>query len=261
MKWWYPGREGQRGEIADFRRLLEKFCEFFKLGRGMLRMVDVCKTYEIGPVSMEILRDVHLEVNEGDLLSIMGPSGCGKSTLMNIMGLLDQPTSGSYLLDGREVSTIHDDELSSIRNASIGFVFQSFHLLPRLTALENVGLPLAYRGLGSREIGERSHEVLGRVGMEDRARHKPNELSGGQQQRVAIARALVGEPAIVLADEPTGALDPRIGQEIMQLFRDLNAEERLTVVIITHDPKIARQCSRRIRILDGVLQEEVPHHA
>ena len=227
----------------------------------MLRLANICKTYEIGPVSVEILQAIRLEVNEGDLLSIMGPSGCGKSTLMNIMGLLDQPTSGSYLLEGREVSTMHDDELSAIRNARIGFVFQSFHLLPRLTALENVGLPLTYRGLGSREIRERSREVLGRVGMEDRASHKPNELSGGQQQRVAIARALVGEPAIVLADEPTGALDPRIGQEIMQVFQELNAQERLTVVIITHDPKVARQCSRRTRILDGVLREEEAHPA
>ena len=227
----------------------------------MLRLVDICKTYHIGPVSTEILREVRLEVSEGDLLSIMGPSGCGKSTLMNIMGLLDQPTSGSYFLEGREVSTMHDDELSTIRNARIGFVFQSFHLLPRLSARENVGLPLMYRGLGAREIGKRSLAVLERVGMAERSGHRPSELSGGQQQRVAIARALVGEPALVLADEPTGALDPRIGQEIMQLFRELNADERLTVVIITHDPKIARQCTRRTRILDGVLQEEPPSRA
>ena len=227
----------------------------------MLRLADIGKTYDIGPVSMEILQAVHLEVIEGDLLSIMGPSGCGKSTLMNIMGLLDRPTSGSYLLKGREVSSMNDDELSAFRNASIGFVFQSFHLLHRLTAAENVGLPLVYRGLGSREISERSREVLGKVGMQDRADHKPSQLSGGQQQRVAIARALVGEPTIVLADEPTGALDTRTGQEIMQLLRDLNAEERLTVVIITHDRKIARQCTRCTRIVDGVLHEETPHKA
>ena len=227
----------------------------------MLRLLDICKTYEIGPVSMDVLQDVRLDVNEGDLLSIMGPSGCGKSTLMNIMGLLDQPTSGSYLLEDREVSSMDDDELSTIRNARIGFVFQSFHLLPRFTAQENVGLPLTYRGLGAREISERSRAVLSKVGMEDRAAHRPNELSGGQQQRVAIARALVGDPAIVLADEPTGALDPRIGQEIMQLFQDLNVEEGLTVVIITHDPKIARQCNRRTRILDGVLDEEASAEA
>ena len=227
----------------------------------MLQLVDIRKTYEIGPITVEVLREVRLDVDAGDLLSIMGPSGCGKSTLMNIIGLLDQPTSGSYLLEGREVSAMDDDELSAIRNASIGFVFQSFHLLPRLTAQENVGLPLVYRGVGSTEIARRSREVLDRVGMADRADHKPNELSGGQQQRVAIARALVGEPTIVLADEPTGALDPRVGQEVMQLFRDLNAQEGITVVIITHDPKIARQCKRRTRISDGVLHEETREEA
>ena len=224
----------------------------------MLRLVDIRKTYHIGPISVEVLRDVRLDVDAGDMLSIMGPSGCGKSTLMNIIGLLDRPTSGSYLLKGREVSAMDDDALSAIRNASIGFVFQSFHLLPRLTAQENVGLPLVYRGLGSTEIRRRSREVLDKVGMQDRADHRPSELSGGQQQRVAIARALVGAPTIVLADEPTGALDPQVGQEVMQLFRDLNAEEGITVVIITHDPKVARQCKRRTYINDGVLHEEAP---
>ena len=222
----------------------------------MLRLTDIRKTYDIGPISVEVLRDVRLDVNAGDMLSIMGPSGCGKSTLMHIIGLLDRPTSGSDLLKGREVSTMDDDALSAIRNASIGFVFQSFHLLPRLTAVENVGLPLVYRGVGSEEIGQRSRVVLEKVGMQDRADHKPSELSGGQQQRVAIARALVGEPTIVLADEPTGALDPQVGQEVMRLFCDLNAEEGMTVVIITHDPNVARQCKRRTSISDGVLREE-----
>ena len=207
---------------------------------------------------MDVLQGVRLEVDRGDLLSIMGPSGCGKTTLMNILGLLDRPTGGSYLLEGREVSTMGDDELSAIRNARIGFVFQSFHLLPRLSARENVGLPLVYRGLGEKEIERRAREVLEKVGMQDRADHKPTELSGGQQQRVAIARALVGEPAIVLADEPTGALDSRIGEEIMQLFIRLNMEERITVVIITHDPGIARQCARQTRMREGVLYEEAP---
>ena len=223
---------------------------------GMLRLVDIRKTYEIGPVTVEVLQDVCLEVNSGDLVSIMGPSGCGKSTLMNIIGLLDQPTSGSYLLEEREVSAMDDNELSTIRNARIGFVYQSFHLLPHLTACENVGLPLVYRGLGSTEIGRRAEEVLAKVGMQERADHKPNELSGGQQQRVAIARALVGEPAIILADEPTGSLDPRMGEEIMQLFYDLNAEEGMTIIIVTHDPNIARQCTRRTRMGNGVLLEE-----
>ncbi|MCZ0952924.1 MAG: ABC transporter ATP-binding protein [Rhodospirillaceae bacterium] len=222
----------------------------------MLRLVDISKSYVIGPITVEVLRGIGLDVRQGDLVSIMGPSGCGKTTLMNIIGLLDQPTSGSYLLEGREVSSMADNQLSAVRNARIGFVFQSFHLLPRLTALENVGLPLVYRGLRDKEIKRRAREVLDKVGMHDRADHRPNELSGGQQQRVAIARALVGAPALVLADEPTGALDPRIGQEIMQLFLSLNAEERLTVIVITHDPTIARQCRRRTRIYDGVLHEE-----
>ena len=222
----------------------------------MLCLGDIRKTYTVGPITVEVLRGIGLDVERGDLVSIMGPSGCGKSTLMNIIGLLDPPTSGSYLLEGREVSSMGDNQLSTIRNARIGFVFQSFHLLPRLTALENVGLPLVYRGLRDKEIKRQAREVLDKVGMHDRAGHKPNELSGGQQQRVAIARALVGAPALVLADEPTGALDPRIGQEIMQLFIRLNAEERLTVIVITHDPAIAQQCARRTRIHDGVLHEE-----
>ena len=221
----------------------------------MLGLVDIRKTYAIGPIAVDVLQGVRLEVDRGDLLSIMGPSGCGKTTLMNILGLLDRPTGGSYLLEGREVSAMGDDELSAIRNARIGFVFQSFHLLPRLSARENVGLPLIYRGLNEKEIERRAREVLEKVGMQDRADHKPTELSGGQQQRVAIARALVGEPAIVLADEPTGALDARIGEEIMQLFIRLNVEERITVIIITHDPGVARQCVRQTRMREGVLYE------
>ena len=224
----------------------------------MLHLADICKTYRVGPISTEVLRDVCLEVSEGDLLSIMGPSGCGKSTLMNIIGLLDQPTSGSYIMRGQEVGAMDDDELSHIRNASIGFVFQSFHLLPKLTATQNVCLPLTYRGVNEDESARRAREVLARVGMSDRGAHRPPELSGGQQQRVAIARALVGHPAIILADEPTGALDPRIGQEIMELFRKLNVDEGLTIIIITHDPKIAAQCKRRTRIENGSLLEEAP---
>lgn len=224
----------------------------------MLRLVDICKNYRIGPISVDVLRGVRLEVNRGDLVSIMGASGCGKSTLMHIIGLLDRPTSGSYLLEGREVSAMGDNELSTLRNASMGFVFQSFHLLPRLTTQENVGLPLVYRGLGDTEIRQRSQEILEKVGMQDRTDHKPSQLSGGQQQRVAIARALVGAPRILLADEPTGALDPRTGREIMQIFSRLNAEDGLTVIIITHDQAIARHCMRHTRLSDGILHEDVP---
>ena len=225
---------------------------------AMLRLEDVRKAYTVGPVTVDVLRGVNLEVRRGDLLSIMGPSGCGKTTLMNIIGLLDQPTGGSYRLEGREVSSMGDDELSAIRGARIGFVFQSYHLLPRLNAWENVGLPLTYRGFDDREIARRSREALDRVGMGNRADHWPNELSGGQQQRVAIARALAGEPAIILADEPTGALDRRIGEEIMGLFVRLNAEERITVVIVTHDREVASRCQRRTRMAEGTLREEAP---
>ena len=222
----------------------------------MLRLKDIRKVYTVGPASVEVLRGVDLEVNRGDLVSIMGASGSGKSTLMNIIGLLDAPSSGSYSLDGREVSSMTDSRRSTIRNASIGFVFQSFHLLPRLTALENVRLPLMYRGAGSAEMSRLARGALDRVGMGERAGHKPNELSGGQQQRVAIARALVGEPAIVLADEPTGALDPATGNDIMNLFDELNGEEGTTLIVITHDPEVAERCRRRTRIENGALLEE-----
>ena len=221
----------------------------------MLSLVDICKSYVTGPVVTEILRGVRLEVNRGDLLSIMGPSGSGKSTLMNILGLLDRPTSGSYFLNGREIGAMSDGEMSAVRNTSIGFIFQSFYLLPRLRAWENVAVPLVYRGVGAAAAHRRACDMLDKVGMGDRARHRPNQLSGGQQQRVAIARALVGEPAIVLADEPTGALDAETGREIMRLLVDLNSGEHVTAIIITHDRDVARQCARRARIVDGVLSE------
>lgn len=222
----------------------------------LLNLVDIQKSYAVGPVTSEVLRGARLEVARGDLLSIMGPSGCGKSTLVNILGLLDRPTAGSYILDGRETSAMSDDERSDIRNHSVGFIFQSFYLLPRLTAWENVAVPMAYRGLSGSAVKRRALEMLDRVGMGDRSDYRPNQLSGGQQQRVAIARALVGEPAIVLADEPTGALDSDTGQEIMEMLVDLNATGGITVIIITHDRGIARQCRRQTCILDGLLQEE-----
>ena len=222
----------------------------------LLRLRAVRKTYSVGPLKTEVLRGVDLEVLRGDLLSMMGPSGCGKSTLMNIVGLLDRPTSGRYSFAGEEVTELDDDRLSAIRNQKIGFVFQTFNLLPRLTAVENVGLPLVYRGLGEQEIEERALAGLQRLGMGDWANRRPNELSGGQQQRVAIARALVGEPDVVLADEPTGALDADTGREIMQLLIRLNAEQRLTIVVVTHDLAVDRLCSRRTRIRDGLLHEQ-----
>ncbi len=219
----------------------------------MLTLRDIRKSYRIGPTEVEVLKGVSLEIQQGELVSIMGQSGCGKSTLMNIIGLLDRPTSGSFMLDGAEVSYSDDDALSEIRNQRIGFVFQQYFLLSRLTALENVALPLVYRGDKDNNTLERCMELLKRVGMDDRAHHRPNELSGGQQQRVAIARALVGNPSLILADEPTGALDTNVGGEIMELFKTLNAEEGITVVIITHDPGIARQCKRVAVMKDGVI--------
>ena len=221
----------------------------------MLQLTDIRKDYRIGPVTTEILRGVDLAVGAGDLVSIMGPSGSGKTTLMNIIGLLDQPTSGGYVIDGRDVSKLVDDELSTLRNAHIGFVFQSFQLLPRLTVVENVSLPLVYRGTSRAEMRRRALAILERVGMGERGDHRPDQLSGGQKQRVAIARALVGEPAVVLADEPTGALDAATAREVMALLAGLNAERKVTILIITHDPEIARQCARQVRIREGRLVE------
>ena len=228
---------------------------------ALISLAEVRKRYVTGPVATEILRGVRLDVRRGDLLSIMGPSGCGKSTLMNIIGLLDRPTSGAYFLNGRATGGMGDGELSALRNASIGFVFQSFNLLPRLSAWENVAVPLVYRGAGAAGMRCRARDMLGKLGMGDHADHRPAELSGGQQQRVAIARALVGAPDILLADEPTGALDAETGGEIMRLFVRLNAAEGLTAIIITHDRDVARQCARRVRMADGVLSEAAGRRA
>ena len=222
----------------------------------LLRLGAIRKTYAVGPVKTEVLRGVDLTVAQGDMLSMMGPSGCGKSTLMNVLGLLDRPTSGAYSFAGQDVTELDDDALSAIRNLKIGFVFQTFNLLPRLTAVENVGLPLVYRGLAEKEIRERAHVGLQRLGMDDCADRWPNALSGGQQQRVAIARALVGEPDLILADEPTGSLDAETGRDIMQLLIRLNVEQRLTIIVVTHDLAVERLCVRRTRIRDGVLHEQ-----
>lgn len=222
----------------------------------MLKLIDIRKTYKIGPTEIEVLKGVNLEIANGELLSIMGQSGCGKSTLMNIIGLLDKPTSGAYFIEDKAVSYTDDDTLSAIRNKKIGFVFQQYNLLPKLTALDNVGIPLIYRGENEDVIKQKSIEFLTRVDMHKRAHHKPGELSGGQQQRVAIARALIGKPTIILADEPTGAVDTHVGQEIMNIFKRLNREDGITVVIITHDPNIAKQCERFVVMKDGVILEK-----
>jgi len=219
----------------------------------MLDLRDIHKVYHVGPTAVEVLRGISLTIEPGELVSITGTSGCGKSTLMNIIGLLDRPSSGEYHLDGSRVEYADDDRLSLIRNRRIGFVFQQYQLLSRLSALANVLLPLVYRPEPTPDAERRGLAMLERVGMAERAHHKPPELSGGQQQRVAIARALVGRPTLILADEPTGALDTRVGQEIMTLFRQLNRDDRITVVIITHDPGIARQCDRVVTMRDGLL--------
>ena len=224
----------------------------------LLDLVDVHRSFQTGPVAVQVLRGVNLRIARGDFAAIMGPSGSGKSTLMHIIGLLDRPTRGRYLLRGQEIGALADDELAALRNATIGFVFQTFHLLPRLNAWQNVGLPLVYRGLDRREIQRRALAMLERVGLQARAAHRPDELSGGQRQRVAIARALVGEPEILLADEPTGALDSQTAEGIMQLLGDLHEAQGMTVIVITHDHAIASQCPRRLRVREGLLEELPP---
>jgi len=216
----------------------------------------VYKRYRMGTVDFEALRDIDLVIHPGDLVSIVGQSGCGKSTLMHILGLLDVPSEGTYCFEGTDVAAMDDDQLSAIRNQRIGFVFQQFFLLPRLTALENTGIPLLYGGVAKRERLRRSSELLAQVGMEGRAKHKPSELSGGQQQRIAIARALSMRPAVILADEPTGALDSEVSEQIMTLFTELNRQQGITIVIITHDPGVAARCDRRIHMRDGAIREE-----
>ncbi|MDI7275950.1 MAG: ABC transporter ATP-binding protein, partial [Anaerolineae bacterium] len=219
-----------------------------------MRLESVGKVYRTGQIQVHALRGVSLQVARGELVSIMGPSGSGKSTLMNILGCLDQATSGEYWLDGAEVSRLSDDRLAEIRNREIGFVFQNYNLLPRTTAVENVEMPLIYTNVRGRR--RRALEALEAVGLADRARHRPSQLSGGEQQRVAIARALVNEPSILLADEPTGNLDSKTGQEIIALFQRLNAERRITIVYVTHDQEIARHTRRIIRLQDGRLAGE-----
>ena len=227
--------------------------------RPVIETQEITKTYHMGTVEVRALRGVSLQVDEGELLSIMGPSGSGKSTIMNVLGCLDQPTSGEYHLDGVDVSALNDDALSEIRNRKIGFVFQTFNLLPRTSALQNVELPLIYQRAGfmqrtsGRERRKRATESLEMVGLGDRIRHHPNELSGGERQRVAIARALAMEPAIILADEPTGNLDSRSGAEIVSIFQQLNRDMGITVIFVTHDPNIALHTRRIVRLRDGKI--------
>ena len=224
---------------------------------NVVEAVDLFKTYQMGAVDVHALRGLSLTINKGEVVAIMGPSGSGKSTLMNILGCLDRPTSGKYLLNGENVQDLEGDQLADIRNRQVGFVFQSYNLLSRSTALTNVMMPLRYRrNNGHQDIKQTAEELLVRVGLEDRVTHKPYELSGGQQQRVAIARALVNDPAIVLADEPTGNLDSKSGNEIMELLLDLNKEKGVTLIIVTHDPEIAALTQRTVRLFDGRVQND-----
>ena len=221
----------------------------------MIEVIDLCKTYHMGDNTVHALKNVNLRIDEGEFVAIIGPSGSGKSTLMNILGCLDVPTSGTYRLFGEEVSRMNDNQLADIRNRRIGFVFQNFNLLQKLTALENVELPLIYRGMGAKERHRRAKAALENVGLGDRLHHKPSELSGGQQQRVAIARALVSEAPLILADEPTGNLDSNAGREILKILKELN-DRGSTVVLITHDNSIAMNAKRLIRIQDDEIIED-----
>jgi putative ABC transport system ATP-binding protein len=218
-------------------------------------MKNLGKTYKNGQIEVEALRNANINIKKEEFVSIMGPSGSGKSTLMNIIGCLDKSTAGEYWLDGINISTLNEVELAKIRNLKIGFVFQSFNLLPRITALQNVELPMIYAGVSNKERRKKAMSALERVGLEQRVHHKPNEMSGGQKQRVAIARALVNSPAIILADEPTGNLDSTSSEEIMSVFQDLN-NEGVTIVLVTHEPDIAEHTKRILRFRDGLLRSD-----
>ena len=222
----------------------------------IIKTQNLTKDYETGTQVVSALKGINLSVEKGEFLSIMGPSGSGKTTLMNIIGCLDSPTNGSYYLNDKSVSKLDDDELAKIRNEEIGFVFQSFHLLARNTAFDNVMLPLKYAGISKEEATKKSNDVLDLVGLSNRSKHTPAELSGGQQQRVAIARALVNEPSILFADEPTGILDSNTGQEVMKIFKDLN-ENGQTIILITHEDSIAKQSNRIITIMDGLIKSDI----
>ncbi|WP_338375340.1 ABC transporter ATP-binding protein [uncultured Flavobacterium sp.] len=226
------------------------------MSKPIIEIKGITRNFPLGSETVYVLKGIDLTINKGEYVALMGPSGSGKSTLMNILGCLDTPTAGSYLLNGKLVSDMHDDELAGIRNTEIGFVFQTFNLMPRTTALDNVALPMVYAGYSKSERNERATEVLTQVGLADRMDHKPNQLSGGQRQRVAVGRALVNKPSIILADEPTGNLDSKTSVEIMGLFDDIHANGN-TVILVTHEEDIAAHAHRIIRLRDGIIESDV----
>jgi len=242
----FLGKNGKKNGVAT------------EVSPAIIAMRGIRKNYDTGAIQVEALRGIDLEVHPREFVAIVGPSGSGKSTLLNLIGCLDVPTDGSYLLDGEEVAELDVDELADIRNRKVGFIFQNFNLLPQITAYENIEMPLLFKGVGARERRARVEELLAQVGLSDRGHHKPTELSGGQMQRVAVARALACDPALILADEPTGNLDTTSGQDVMGLFESLSAQGR-TIVLITHDQTLAKRTKRIVRIQDGRIVEDRPN--
>ena len=225
------------------------------MGNNIIKIRNIIRDFQLGQETVHVLKDIDLDIDKGEYVAIMGPSGSGKSTLMNLIGCLDTPTAGSYVLNGKDVSQMSDDELADIRNKEIGFVFQTFNLLPRTTALDNVALPMVYAGASKKDRTERAIQVLADVGLSDRMDHRPNQLSGGQRQRVAVGRALVNKPSIILADEPTGNLDSKTGVEIMNLFEDIHKAGN-TIIVVTHEEEIASHAQRVIRLRDGMIESD-----